>query len=85
MIFTALTVKALSLKLADRTCIIFECGLQNGTLAIMITLTFLKNETMMLPGGLYSMFMLITGGLYLLYLQNRNKLSIETSSAVIEA
>lgn len=50
--------------------IAFECGLQNGTLAIMIAVTFLKNEIMMIPGGIYSLLMFATGGIYLFILRH---------------
>lgn len=70
ILFVSILVsKIFSLEIQDRIAIVFECGLQNGTLAIMITLTFLNNEAMMLPGALYSIFMFFTGGLYLLYLK----------------
>ena len=51
--------------------ITFECGLQNGTLAIMIAATFLKNELMMIPGGIYSLIMFITGIGYMVYLMRK--------------
>jgi len=71
MFIAIFVARLFSLKAADKVAIVFECGLQNGTLAIMITLTFLGNETMMLPGGMYSIFMFFTGGLYLLYLKTK--------------
>lgn len=60
------TTKLFQLKRSQGVAITFECGLQNGTLAIMIALTFLKNESMMLPGGLYSLLMFFTSGAFLL-------------------
>lgn len=74
MLTTLLTVKLFSLSLKDQIAIVIECGLQNGTLAIMITLTFLNNEAMMLPGALYSISMFLTGGLYLLYIKKTSKI-----------
>lgn len=65
--------RALRLDRAKRIAIVFECGLQNGTLAIMIAATFLKNELMMIPGGIYSLLMFFTGGAYLLYLIKSKK------------
>jgi BASS family bile acid:Na+ symporter len=65
--------KLLRLGREKSIAIIFECGLQNGTLAIMIAATFLKNELMMIPGGIYSLLMFFTGGLYLLYLMKKNQ------------
>lgn len=38
----------------QRTAIVIECGLQNGTLAIFVAATLLGSTTMMAPGGVYS-------------------------------
>ena len=65
--------RGLNLNRKQSIAITFECGLQNGTLAIMIAATLLKNELMMIPGGIYSLLMFMTGGLYLLYLMKKNK------------
>lgn len=69
MVFAWFVAKVLALEERQRIAITLECGLQNGTLAIMIAATFLKNETMMLPGGVYSLLMFATGGIYLLGLR----------------
>jgi BASS family bile acid:Na+ symporter len=80
VMFVAILVSRLfSLDLKEKIAIVFECGLQNGTLAIMITLTFLGNETMMLPAGMYGILMFITGGLYLLYIKLNNKHLMQTN------
>jgi BASS family bile acid:Na+ symporter len=71
--FAWFVAKVLALEERQRIAITLECGLQNGTLAIMIAATFLKNETMMLPGGVYSLLMFATGGLYLLGLRFFNQ------------
>lgn len=54
--------RLLSLDRKQAVTITFECGLQNGTLAIFIALTLLHNEQMMIPCGVYSILMFITGG-----------------------
>lgn len=41
--------------------ITFECGLQNGALAIFVSLTLLESEMMMIPCGVYSLLMMVTG------------------------
>ena len=46
--------------------IVLECGIQNGTLAIMIAATFLNNEVMTIPGAIYSLQMFVTGGFVIL-------------------
>ncbi len=43
--------------------IMLECGIQNGTLAIMIAATFLNNQAMAIPGAIYSLQMFVTGAL----------------------
>lgn len=39
-----------------------EAGIQNGTLAVVIATTILKQGDMALPGGVYSLIMFVTGG-----------------------
>lgn len=56
--------KKLLLKEAQVRSIVFECGLQNGTLAVTIALTIIGNEAMMIPGALYSILMFFSGGFY---------------------
>lgn len=46
--------------------IVLECGIQNGTLAIMIAATFLQSEAMTIPGAIYSLQMFVTGGIVIL-------------------
>lgn len=57
---------ALRLPGSQIKTIVLECGIQNGTLAIMIASTFLQNETMAIPGAIYSLQMFLTGGLVIL-------------------
>ena len=61
------------LEAPQANAIVFECGLQNGTLAITIALTFLGNKAMMVPAGLYSLFMFASGGLYLAWCRKSAK------------
>ncbi len=44
--------------------ITLETGLQNGTLAVLIAATFLANDLMVVPGGVYSLVMFFTAGAY---------------------
>lgn len=49
----------------ERTiAITLEAGLQNGTLAVLIAATFLADETMVVPGAIYSILMFFTAGLF---------------------
>jgi BASS family bile acid:Na+ symporter len=54
------------LGVRQRTAITLELGLQNGTLAIFVAVTLIGNQTMMVPGGIYSLLMFVTAGIYLL-------------------
>ncbi|MCY4523318.1 MAG: bile acid:sodium symporter family protein [Halobacteriovoraceae bacterium] len=65
--------KLVALKPSQTIAITLECGLQNGTLAIMIALTFLDNEIMMIPGGIYSLLMFLTGGAYLCWVWKKER------------
>ncbi len=58
--------KITGLGVRQRTAITLECGLQNGTLAIFVAVTLIGNQTMMVPGGIYSLLMFATAGIYLL-------------------
>ncbi len=49
----------------QRTAIVIECGMQNGTLAIFVSATLLGNTTMMVPGGIYSLIMFFTAGAFM--------------------
>lgn len=73
MLFAFLVAILIKLPLAQSRAIIFECGLQNGTLAIFIAVTLLENEKMMIPGVVYSLLMFLTGGLYLLKILRESK------------
>jgi len=48
-----------------------ECGLQNGTLAIMVAATFLQNTAMTIPGAIYSLIMFGTSGIFI-WILNRS-------------
>lgn len=50
---------------ADRVvALTLECGIQNGSLAMFVAATLLQNETMMLPGAAYGLFMFPTALLF---------------------
>ncbi|MCP4526814.1 MAG: bile acid:sodium symporter family protein [Aestuariibacter sp.] len=50
---------------AQQTAITFECGLQNGTLAIFVAATLIGSTAMMIPGAIYSLLMFPTAIAYL--------------------
>lgn len=64
------------LSFEQAIAIVFECGLQNSTLAIFVSLTLLKSEAMMIPGVVYSVFMILSVFVLMGYLhKNRSKYS----------
>ena len=48
----------------QKTAIVLECGLQNGTLAIFVAGTLIGSKTMMVPGAIYSLLMFPTALAY---------------------
>jgi BASS family bile acid:Na+ symporter len=54
---------AMNLVKPQRTTVIIETGIQNGTLAIAITAGLMGNETMAIPAAIYSLIMFFTAGL----------------------
>jgi BASS family bile acid:Na+ symporter len=68
------------LGVRQRTAITLECGLQNGTLAIFVAVTLIGNQTMMVPGGIYSLLMFATAGIYMLPMFRREP-AIEAAAA----
>ncbi len=71
MVLAYLAAKALGLVERQGRAILFECGFQNGTLAITVALTFLGEEALMIPGAIYSLIMFVTGGIYLAILAKK--------------
>ena len=54
------------------TCIGFEVGIQNGTLALVVAGTLIGNNTMMIPAVTYSILMFITGAIFGWLLNRKN-------------
>lgn len=53
--------RLLRLDRPQSVAITFECGLQNGGMAIFISLTLLESQEIMIPCGVYSLLMMVTG------------------------
>ena len=56
------TAKIFKLNKVDSISITIESGIQNGTLAIVIAASVLNNAEMAIPGGIYAIWMYVTGG-----------------------
>lgn len=73
MMTLALSIARLGrLGIRQQTAITFECGLQNGTLAIFVAVTLIGSQTMMVPGAIYSLLMFPTALFYLLIVMRRS-------------
>lgn len=58
--------KLARVPLRQAATVAIESSVQNGTLAIVIASTILKNDTMMLPAAVYSVLMYFTGIVFVL-------------------
>jgi len=56
---------------AQSRTITLEVGLQNGTLALLITSTILESTTMSIAPSIYSLFMFISAGLFTYFVTKR--------------
>jgi len=61
------TAKIFKLNKVDSISITIESGIQNGTLAIVIAASVLNNAEMAIPGGIYAIWMYVTGGALMWY------------------
>ena len=55
----------------QKTAVVLECGLQNGTLAIFVAATLIGSKTMMVPGAIYSLLMFPTAIAYIIMVIRR--------------
>lgn len=60
----------------QRTTIIIEVGIQNGTLALAIALGMLESSRIAIPAVVYSLFMFFSGALMILGAVRREKSSL---------
>lgn len=78
MLIAFVSAKFANLNQSQTTAITYECGFQNGTLAIFITVTLMNNPMMMLPGGVYSILMF--GSAFLYYLMVKKSFQTQSLS-----
>lgn len=70
-----LTAKLFKLNFKNIISITIESGIQNGTLAIVIAASILKNPEMGIPAGVYAIWMFVTGGILMWQLGKRPDLN----------
>jgi len=58
---------------AQSKTITLEVGLQNGTLALLITSSILQSSTMSIPASIYGLFMFISAGLFSIAMVKKDK------------
>lgn len=71
MMIGFMSAKLLRLSLPQTITVSVESGIQNGTLAILIATTILKQEDMMIVPAIYSLLMFGTGGFMIAYFGRR--------------
>ena len=70
------------LNIKQSTAIGFEVGIQNGTLALVVSGTLIGNNTMMIPAVTYSLLMFITGAIFGYLINKKNNLIIANKGLV---
>ncbi len=75
------SARLLALKAPQALTISIESGIQNGTLAIVIATSILRQGDMAVPGGVYSLIMFVSGGLVMYYFGVRKPIDPEPSTA----
>lgn len=61
---------------AQSKTITLEVGLQNGTLALLITSTILQSSVMSIPPSIYGLFMFFSAGLFSISMLRKDKQSV---------
>lgn len=72
------------LGLREKATLSIETGIQNGTTAIFIATTLLKNEVMSITPGIYSLLMFVTGGLAIGFFASKIKSDTKSSSSKVQ-
>lgn len=73
MALAAFIAKTAGLGPRQGAAITLECGLQNGTLAILVAVTLIGSREMAIPGAIYSLIMFPTAIAYMLWAQRQAK------------
>ena len=67
---------------AQRTCIMLEVGLQNGTIALLVTTTILNSMEMSIAPSIYSLWMMVPAAVVVMISKKRRKAAELASVAV---
>lgn len=70
------------LEKAQRTCIMLEVGLQNGTIALLVTTTILSSMEMSIAPSIYSLWMMVPATVVVMISKKRRKAAEAASVAV---
>ena len=71
MLIAIMAAKFFMLPTPQRTAIALECGLQNGTLGLAVTITILGRTDIAIPSAVYGLLMLFTGFGYAMWIRSR--------------
>ena len=72
MTFAFYLAKFFASGIKQKTAITIECGLQNGTLAIVVASTIFDGGAYLIPAATYSLIMFFTS-LIFVYISRKNK------------
>ena len=73
MIFVGYNVaKMFASGIPQRKCISLECGLQNGTLAVVVTTQLFDEMVFMVPTAAYALIMFVTSIFFVLIVRKIN-------------
>ena len=64
--------KFLASGLEQRKCISLECGLQNGTLAVIVATQLWDDNVFMVPTAAYALIMFVTSIIFVLIVRKIN-------------
>ena len=72
MILAYYIAKFFATGMKQRKCIAIECGLQNGTLAIVVATTLFDGGLYLIPAATYSLIMFFTSLIYVYFARQNN-------------
>ena len=72
MILAYYIAKFFATGMKQRKCIVIECGLQNGTLAVFVATQMFNDITYMIPTAAYALIMYLTGFVLIFILRRSN-------------
>ena len=69
MIIAYYLAQLLGTGIAQKKCIAIECGLQNGTLAIVVATSLFGGGVYVIPAATYSLIMFVTSLIFVFFVR----------------